>query len=185
MENVLHNLDINSNYSIIGEKDQALQIVLKKNDSIVCKKQNLYYFSSDSIESIEYHRLNSITPITERPGVLLKDNSLIRLKNTKNNFDYVGLLNNGKLMKVIPMLYKDLFIRYDSLVAFSDGVELYNVKEVTSKVKRFQFFDYIYNADNKFVLVHTKKNSEIDKFTFTDYQILKDYLFVSSESNTF
>lgn len=185
MENVLHNLDINNNYSIIGEKDQALQIVLKKNDSIVCKKQNLYYFSSDNIESIEHHRLNSITPITERPGNLHKDNSLVRLKNTKNNFDYVGLLNSGKLMKIIPMLYKDLFIRYDTLVAFSEGVELYDIKDVSSKVKRYQFFDYIYNTDNKFLLVHTKKNTDLDKFTITDYQILKDYIFVSSESRVY
>lgn len=182
MENLLNNLDTTSNYSIIGDKDQTLQILLKKNDSVVCKKQNLYYFSSDKLETIEYHRLNSITPIAEQPGLLYKDNNLIRLKNTKNNFDYIGLLNSGKLMKIVPMLYKDLFIRYDTVVAFSEGLELYDIKDITSKVKRFQYHDLIYNVENKFLLLHSKKNLEMEKYTLTDYHHMKDYLFLSSES---
>ena len=183
MENVLNNLEINNNYTIIGDKDQVLQILLKKNESVICKKNILYYLSSDEMESIEYHKVNTITQEKERPGVLYKNSNLVRLKNIKNAFEYIGLLNGGKVMKVIPLLYKDLFIRYDSLIAFSDSIELYDIKDVTNSVYRFKHNDNFINADNKFLLLHSKKSLELDKFSVADYHYLKDYVFLSSESN--
>ena len=98
MENIYKNLEINDSYSIIGEKDQVLQIILKKSDVIIFKKQNLYYISStDMEESLHKNRNHFFTSEKVKEyGKRIQENNLIRLKNVKNTFEYVGIYGGGK-----------------------------------------------------------------------------------------
>ena len=96
------NSDFNENCSIIGEKDQVLQILLKKLDSIVIKKQCLYYMSSTKLEEIYFYNRNNALPVDNQQdlkniGNILRDNNLIRLKNKNSNFEYVGISNGGNI----------------------------------------------------------------------------------------
>ena len=105
MENFCTNLEIYEHSSIIGDKDQVLQVMLKKGDSIVCKKQSLYYMSSTQMEEVIYHKKNLLLGSQQRiddimkkeGGTHVKDNNLINLKNNKNSFEYLGLFNGGKI----------------------------------------------------------------------------------------
>jgi hypothetical protein len=104
MESVYRNLELNDNYSIIGEKDQALQIILKKGDGIVFKKHNLYYMSSTQLEESLYQNKNSLLNNSNTNNgneIRVKDNNLIRLKNMKNTFEYVGIFGGGKILFLI------------------------------------------------------------------------------------
>jgi hypothetical protein len=137
MENLCRNIEMNDTYSLIGDKDQILQIIIKKYDGIVFKKQNLYYMSSTELEECLYHNLNSLVNSTETHplGIRVKDNNLIRLKNQKSTFEYLGIYGGGRIMKVNPFLYKDLFVRYDCLIAFTENLYLLDVVEILNKIE--------------------------------------------------
>ena len=97
MENIYKNLETNESYSIIGEKDQVLQIVLKKSDAIVFKKQNLYYMSSTDLEETLHKNKNFFTTDKAHSyGKRIKESNLIRLKNIKNTFEYIGIFGGGR-----------------------------------------------------------------------------------------
>jgi hypothetical protein len=101
MEQFYSNLEFNNSGTIIGDKDQCLQFVLKRNDAIVLKKSNIYYVSTTELEETVYSQVNSLLHSMDelqekKPEVVkVKDNNLVRLKNTKNNFEYLGLFNGG------------------------------------------------------------------------------------------
>ncbi len=97
MEYLCRNLEINNNSSIIGEKDQLLQIVLKKCDSIVTKKANVQYLSSENIEETLFSKKKSSNQEKiSKIGKRVNDNNLIRLKNINNNFEYIGIYQGGR-----------------------------------------------------------------------------------------
>lgn len=184
MENISNNLEINENFHIIGEKDQVLQLILKRNDSVICKKPNIYYLSSHDLEEISYSKLqaNADTNI----GTRIKDSRLVKIKNKANTFEYIGIYNGGRIMKIIPFIYKDLFIRFDCLIAHSENIELLEVKEIRTALQKFHKNDGFIFKDHRFYMVHSMKlkHVDIDNFGVSDYHYIRDYLFLSNESNT-
>lgn len=128
MEKVLSDSNMNSNVvSIFGDNNQVFQIVLKLNDSIFINSKYLTYASSPSLEEVPYHEVNSLLPLDVLKNNTLKkihNNQIVRLKNISNTFEYVGLSKGGKIMKITPMFYHSLFIRLDSLLSFSEGIDL-------------------------------------------------------------
>src|SRR5690348_3376786 len=111
MEYVCRNMELQNNASIIGDKDQILQIVLKKNDSIVLNKQNLYYFSSPDLEeSLSYKKNSTLEEQLNKIGRRVKNDNLVKIRNIQNNFEYVGIYNGGRcktnILKKINFLGK-------------------------------------------------------------------------------
>ena len=97
MDYVFRSIEVQNNSTIIGESDQVLQVILKRNDSINFKKKNLHYLSSPYLEeTLHYKKTSPNDEEINRIGCRVKDNNLIRLKNSENNFAYVGLVNSGK-----------------------------------------------------------------------------------------
>src|SRR5690606_16383290 len=97
------------------------------------------YYLSPNLEQTEYNKIINIkekenSDKKDLPGTLIKNSNLVKLKNTKSNFEYIGLYNGGKIMQINPFLYKDLFIRYDSLVAFTDNIELYENRSISRSI---------------------------------------------------
>jgi hypothetical protein len=91
-------------------------------------------------------------------------------------------------MKIIPMLYNDLFVRYDCLIAFSDSIDLLEVPEVKTKIERFHKPDHLFQKDHKFYMVYSYKLKEkepIESFSITDYPILKEFVYLSNDSNLY
>jgi hypothetical protein len=96
MEYLCRNIEINNNTSIIGERDQTLQVILKKNDSIVLKKQNLQYMSSEALEETLFSKKKSTNEEKiVKLGKRINDNNLVKLKNINSNFEYIGLFQGG------------------------------------------------------------------------------------------
>jgi hypothetical protein len=90
-------MELQNNATIMGEKDQLLQIILKKNDSIVIKKQNLYYFSSPDLEETLFiKKTSSNDESIIKIGKRVRNDNLVKLRNLNNNFEYVGVYNGGK-----------------------------------------------------------------------------------------
>lgn len=185
MEYVYRNIEINDNSSIIGEKDQVLQVIMKRNDSFVFKKSNLYYISSSRMEETLYHKKRiSNDDELKKIGSVVRDDNLVKIKNVDNNFEYIGLYNGGKIMKICPLLYNDLFIRYDCLLGFSSNLDLLDVKEVRSKVEKFHRIDNLLYRNYKFFMIHSEKIKEknFENFTLADYPAVKESAYLTNES---
>ena len=60
--------------------------------------------------------------------------SIVNLKNTKSNIEYICLSKGGKIMIINPSFYNNLYIKLDSLLAFNDGIEIYLDKEKNKKL---------------------------------------------------
>lgn len=90
-------------------------------------------------------------------------------------------------MKIIPLLYNDLFIRFDCLIAFSDSLDLIEVPEVKTKIERFHKPDHLFQKDHKYYMVYSykSKEKEIDHFSITDYPLLKEYVYLTNESKAY
>jgi hypothetical protein len=86
-------------------------------------------------------------------------------------------------MKIMPVLYNDLFIRFDCLLAYSDNLDLLDVDEIKYKIERFHK-DTTLLRDQKFHMVHAQKIKEkdLESFSITDYTAIKDYLYLTNES---
>lgn len=147
----MSDLDLSNSISIIGKESQTMQIVLKKNDKININKQYIFYASSDELDEIIYSKVDSllkniISPPTttsffssKKKEERLKkvDNpSIVRLKNKNDNFEYVGLSMGGKIMKIIPILYTNLYVKVDNVLAFNEGVELLQDKERDERINK-------------------------------------------------
>jgi hypothetical protein len=187
----MSNLEISDNFTITGDKDQVLQILLKKNESIICKKANFYYSATNSIEETQYYKILEVKEKNSKEvgeskslGVRLGNPALVRLKNVNNFFEYVGIYNGGKIVTINPFLYKELFIRYDSLLAFTDSIEFYENKQVTRMLYKFQYHETFFNTENRFYQIHSSKlkHDGVERFTLADYQYLKEFVFLTSES---
>jgi hypothetical protein len=189
MDQITHSLEFAENCQIIGDKDQMLQVIFRKNDSITFKKQNLH-FCSNILETGIYHQKSSFH--TQQEGnkndltnYRVRDNNLLRVKNNSNAFCYIGLYSGGKIMKILPFLYHDLFIRYDCLLAFTDGLELLEIKEISNKINKYQSSDNFIHKDHKFYQIFSNKfsnNFDFDRVSIGDYHHIKEYCYLSNES---
>ena len=51
----------------------------------------------------------------------IESESFVRLKNKENNIEYIGLSKGGKIMKISPVLYSNLYIKLDNILAFNES----------------------------------------------------------------
>lgn len=184
MEQLTSSLEFNNSASILGEKDQVLQIVLKRNDSIVVKRMNISYFSTTNLEEIVYHKVNIILKEMQAnfKNLRVKDMNLVRLKNVNNDFEYIGLHTGGKIMKIQPILYSELCVRYDCVLAFSDSIDLIEDGETNLRIGRYSRLNNVLFQEPKFYLVQAPKSDvSFENFALTDICGLKDMLYLSND----
>ena len=204
-------LDISNTINIIGEDSQTIHIILKRNEKININKNYILYASSDNLDEITYKNVGSLIRYNTSTSIfsLTKDNSLkrvesdsiVRLKNKENNIEYIGLSKGGKIMKITPLLYNNLFIRVENILAFNDGMEILKDSEMDQKMNKliqknnFQFglrdlIDmYLFNK-SEYCLAKSKLNS--NSFSFTDTESLSlinlssyinDFVYISGRRN--
>ena len=179
------------NYNIIGEKDQVLQFLLKNDESLICKKQNISY-SSKNLSEYDYNLINENNIVKhdqiKEKGNIIFDHNLVYIKNKQNNFEYIGLYNTGKIINIIPELYRDLIIKYHNCLAFSKNIDLLEKIEITNKIKPFnknEIRNTFYNKhQNLYCLVYANHDL-FEKILTEDLLKKKDFLFLSSQSILF
>jgi len=204
-------LDISNTINIIGEDSQTIHIILKRNEKININKNYILYASSDNLDEITYKNVGSLirhntsTPLFS----FTKDNSLkrvesdsiVRLKNKENNIEYIGLSKGGKIMKITPLLYNNLFIRVENILAFNDGMEILKDSEMDQKMNKLMQKNnfqiglrdlvdmYLFNK-SEYCLAKSKLNS--NSFSFTDSESLSlinlssyinDFIYISGRRN--
>lgn len=204
--------------NIIGEENQTMQIILKKNDKIFLNKQYITYSSSDDLDEVVYKSVDSLInsnvlignlPKEKAPLKKIENESIVRLKNKNEHYEYIGLSRGGKIMKIYPFLYSKMYIKTESILAFSENVEVLEDKEQNQKMKKlFQgrlfkinnFRDLIkhYSSINPFCLVKSKyypneycmntgdnnsiqNENPLSLFHVTSY--INDYVYISGKNN--
>ena len=198
--------DLTSSVKIIGTGSQTIHIILKKNEKININKSYILYASSEDLDEIIYKNVDSL--IRQNISRSNKDQTLkkvendfiVRLKNKENNIEYVGLSKGGKIMKITPLLYNDLYVKIDNILAFNDGIEVFKDIDIDSKMNRliqrnnlqYGFKDlleqYLLNK-TEYCLVKTKlsTNSQIPKdidsislLNISSY--INDFIYISGKN---
>ena len=198
--------DLTSSVKIIGTGSQTIHIILKKNEKININKSYILYASSEDLDEIIYKNVDSL--IRQNISRSNKDQTLkkvendfiVRLKNKENNIEYIGLSKGGKIMKITPLLYNDLYVKIDNILAFNDGIEVFKDIDIDSKMNRliqrnnlqYGFKDlleqYLLNK-TEYCLVKTKlsTNSQIPKdidsislLNISSY--INDFIYISGKN---
>ena len=195
-------------YSIIGGESQTIHIMLKKNEKININKNYLISASSDELKENLYKNVDFIvipgSKADKNKNIKKVDDSqIVNLKNTNGNVEYVSLSAGGKIMKIMPSFYNNLYIRLDRLLAFNNGIELYSDKIVDNEINKIFPRNNIVNInslkllkkiDYKFCLIKTKLNNEIEEnnfnylsnsFLFNKNNSINDMAFISGRNNLF
>lgn len=198
--------DLTSPVKIIGTGSQTIHIILKKNEKININKNYILYASSEDLDEIIYKNVDSLirqninTPSKDQTLKKVENDFIVRLKNKENNIEYVGLSKGGKIMKITPLLYNDLYVKIDNILAFNDGIEIFKDKDIDSKMNRliqrnnlqYGFKDlleqYLLNK-TEYCLVRTKlsTNSQIPKdidsislLNISSY--INDFIYISGKN---
>ena len=192
---------------IIGTESQTIHIILKRNEKININKNHILYASSEELDEIIYKnvdsliRQNSNAPYKDEQLKKIENEFMVRLKNKENNIEYVGLSKGGKIMKISPILYSNLFVKVENILAFNDGVELLKDKEIDQRISRlipknnFKFglrdlIEMYLNNKTDFCLVKSKlsTNSQVPKdpeslslLNISSY--LNDFVYISGRRN--
>ena len=145
----MDDLDIFNTINITGSDSQTIHIILKRNEKINVNKNYISYSSSDNLDEIIYSKVDSLfrqnysrsifslrndTDTDNNKLKKVSNESVIRLKNKNNNIEYLGLSKGGKIMKITPILYNNLYIKIENILAFNDGVELLSDMEMEQKI---------------------------------------------------
>jgi len=198
-------IDLLNKINIIGNDSQILHIILKKNDKININKSFITYASSENLDEIIYKNVDSIirASIDSSYGQSLKkieNESFVRLKNKENNIEYIGLSKGGKIMKISPILYSNLYIKLDNILAFNDSVELLKDNEIDNKLNKltkrlnfqFGFREFVdnYLYKNEYCLVKSKLISSQQSFKDPDTlsllnvsSYISDFIYISGKNN--
>ena len=206
---------INTNsFSVIGCESQTIQFVLKKHEKININKKYLISASSDELREIIYNKMNLIlnrnSQENSNKNLIKVDNvSIVNLKNTKSNIEYICLSKGGKIMIINPSFYNNLYIKLDSLLAFNNGIEIYLDKEKNKKLDTFFFYrnilrrnnfgrniySYDFSSEAEFYLIKPKLNLNINKqneniqdlssFIFDKNNLINDLVFISGKGPLF
>ena len=197
--------EISNTIKIIGNDSQTIHIILKKNEKININKNYILYASSEDLNEIIYKNVDSLI----RQTSYLKDQQLkkieneciVRLKNKENNIEYIGLSRGGKIMKITPLLYTNLFVKIENILAFNDGVELLKDKDIDQKMNKliqrnnFQYgfkdlIEMYLSNKSEYCLVRSKlsHNSHIPKdpkslslLNISSY--INDFVYISGKKN--
>jgi hypothetical protein len=197
--------EISNTIKIIGNDSQTIHIILKKNEKININKNYILYASSEDLNEIIYKNVDSLI----RQTSYLKDQQLkkieneciVRLKNKENNIEYIGLSRGGKIMKITPLLYTNLFVKIENILAFNDGVELLKDKDIDQKMNKliqrnnFQYgfkdlIEMYLSNKSEYCLVQSKlsHNSHIPKdpkslslLNISSY--INDFVYISGKKN--
>ena len=199
-------LEVANTIRIIGTESQTINIVLKKNEKINVNKNYILYASSENLDEIVYKNVDSLirqsTHVSFKEEALKKveNESIVRLKNKENNIEYIGLSRGGKIMKISPILYSNIYIRIENILAFNDGTELLKDKEIEQKLNKliprnnfqFGFKDliemYLFNKSD-FCLVKSKLNTTYYKNDLENLSLLNlssylnDFVYISGKRN--
>ena len=154
--------------------------------------------------------LNRNSQENSNKNLIKVDNvSIVNLKNTKSNIEYICLSKGGKIMIINPSFYNNLYIKLDSLLAFNNGIEIYLDKEKNKKLDTFffyrnilrrnnlrrNFYFYDYSSDSQFCLIKPKLNINLNKqntniqdlssFIFDKNNLINDLAFISGKGPLF
>ena len=110
-------------FYIIGSESQTIQLILHKNEKININKKYLVSSSSNDLREVIYNKMNFLimrntNENTNKNLERVDDPSLINLKNTKANIEYISLSRGGKIMIINPCLYNNIYIKLNYLLAF-------------------------------------------------------------------
>lgn len=143
----MENLFLSNSFSIIGKESQTIQIILNKNNKININKMNVLSSSTQELSEILYkdnnlilgENIGSSSSETSNNDNMPKINNpfIVTLKNKNTNYEYISLSRGGKIMKIIPSLYSNLYIRLDSLLAFNIGVEIVQDKKKDQELIKY------------------------------------------------
>ena len=199
--------EMNSTIKIIGTESQTIHIILKRNEKININKNFILYASSEDLDEIIYKNVDSLirqntqTSSKEQNLKKVENESIVRLKNKENNIEYIGLSKGGKILKITPILYSNLYVKMENILAFNEGIELLKDKDIDFKMNKiiqrnnfqFGFKDllemYLFNKP-EFCLVKTKlsSNSQIPKdpenlslLNISSY--INDFVYISGKKN--
>ena len=109
-------------FYIIGSESQTIQLILRKNEKININKKYLVSSSSNDLREVMYNKMNFLlmrNTTNENKNKNLErvdDPSLINLKNTKANIEYISLSRGGKIMIINPCLYNNIYIKLNYLI---------------------------------------------------------------------
>ena len=203
----MEDIDLLNKINIIGKDSQIVHIILKKNDKINVNKSYITYASSENLEEIIYKNVDSLLNQTTNSSYLeaslkkIENESFVRLKNKQSNIEYVGLSRGGKIMKISPILYSNLYIKLDNILAFNNNIEILNDSEIDNKLNKltqrpnYQFGfremidNYLFNK-NEYGLVKSKlisgqqilKNPDTLSFlNLSSYYA--DFVYISGRNN--
>ena len=199
--------EVANTIKIIGTDSQTINIVLKKNEKINVNKNYIIYASSENLDEIVYKNVDSL--IRQNTRVSFKDEtlkkveneSIVRLKNKENNIEYIGLSKGGKIMKITPLLYTNLYIRIENILAFNDGIEILKDKDMDQKLNvltqrnNFQFGIkdliemYLFNK-SEYCLIKSRLNTTYYKFGDNETlsllnlsSYINDFVYISGKRN--
>lgn len=198
--------EMTSTIKIIGTESQTLHIILKKNEKININKNYILYASSEDLDEIVYKNVDSLIrqntqSSKDQPLKKVENESIVRLKNKENNIEYIGLSKGGKILKITPILYSNLYVKMENILAFNDGIELLKDKDIDLKMNKliqrnniqFGLKDlmdmYLFNK-SEFCLVKSKlsSNSQIPKdpeslslLNISSY--INDFAYISGKKN--
>ena len=180
----MDDLDIFNTINITGSDSQTIHIILKRNEKINVNKNYISYSSSDNLDEIIYSKVDSLFRQNYSRSIFslkndldnnnlkkVSNESIIRLKNKNNNIEYLGLCKGGKIMKITPILYNNLYIKIENILAFNDGVELLSDMEIDQKINGL-------NQQNNVV------SDMIDSFLFnrSEYCLVRSKLKINKNS---
>ena len=181
---------------IIGKESQIVHIILKKNDKINVNKSFITYASSENLDEIIYKNVDSLIRPTinvstsEQPLKKIDSEAFVRLKNKENNIEYIGLSKGGKIMKISPVLYTNLYVKLDNILAFNESIHLLKDHEIDNKLNKlmqrpnlqFGFRElvdtYLFNR-NEYCLVKSKLEG-LSILNLSSY--LGDFMYISGKS---
>jgi uncharacterized protein (AIM24 family) len=193
---------IDDKIKIIGNESQTIHIILEKNKKININKNSIIYASSENLEEIVYKKTDilirnnslSLTTYKEKELKKVENEQIVRLRNLENNIEYIGLSKGGRIMKCTPLLYTNLFIRIDNILAFNDGIEILYNKEVDGKIFKINQNNFVIRnmsdkfktKENEFCVVKSKlSKSKLRAFTkeslslFNINSYINDYIYIS------
>ena len=181
---------------IIGKESQIVHIILKKNEKINVNKSFITYASSENLDEIIYKNVDSLIRPTinvstsEQPLKKIDSEAFVRLKNKENNIEYIGLSKGGKIMKISPVLYTNLYVKLDNILAFNESIHLLKDHEIDNKFNKlmqrpnlqFGFRElvdtYLFNR-NEYCLVKSKLEG-LSILNLSSY--LGDFMYISGKS---